>query len=130
VDRILQPENVLYVMERAARRLRERLEGQGDETAGLWERLAEIEREFENLVRLAAKVGDLDAHAKVLGELLAERAALEARLRSSARRRRVELDEAWLRDLVEESVADLRSAYGRRAGRPMIGANGGGQTVA
>jgi hypothetical protein len=62
---------------------------------------------MENLVRLATKgLGDLDAHAKVLRELRAERTALEARLRA---RRAPAL--GGEERLVEESLANLRGAF-------------------
>ena len=55
------------------------------------------------------KLGDLHAHARVLGELRAERAALQGQL-GHARSCELDLDEARVRKLVEESVADLRAA--------------------
>jgi hypothetical protein len=48
-DRVLTPENVLYVVERATQRVREDLEGKGAAGRESQARLAEVERQIENL---------------------------------------------------------------------------------
>jgi len=97
---------VSYVVERALERIRERVQPVSDEPDR--HRLAQIERELENLVRLAAKLGDLDAHTVVLEELRQERDEILRRLRAAPASPLIDFDPDSLRSAVEASVEDLR----------------------
>ena len=76
-------------------------------------RLEAIADELANLVRLAAKVGHLDAHAQVLRELEAEKAELEARLATTPE----PIDLRALRRAIDVMVGDLRAMLGN----PVVG---------
>ncbi len=105
---ILVPENVQYIVEQAVNLVKQQVSepvvGEADHA-----RLEEIESEFENLVRLAAKLGDLKAYEHVITELREEQRAIEQRLRNGATP--IELSPRRLEQLVKERVLDLRSAF-------------------
>jgi hypothetical protein len=109
-DRILVPEHVLYVVERALGLVREGLDREAHRSplsASARARLEEIDEELATLRRVAERTGHAERVADLLAELLAERAALTAQ----APRAPLDLDVETLRPLVEARVRDLRGAF-------------------
>ena len=113
-SQVLIPENVAYVAERALELVRQRV-ARTDPAADR-ARLEEIADELANLVRLAAKVGHLDAHARVLHELEAEKLEIEGRLSLTPE----PLDLASVRREIEVMVRDLRSLLEGGDGRAVL----------
>lgn len=113
-SQVLIPENVAYVAEQALEMVRARTDRR-DPTQDR-ARLEAIAEELVNLMRLAAKVGHLDAHAQVLRELEAEKAELETRLAGTTE----PLDLAEMRREIEVMVGDLRSVLADRGGREVL----------
>ncbi len=101
---VLSTEVLAYTIEQALERLHEGLRPADLEAQR--RRLAQVERELENLVRLAAKLGDLEAHAQVLAEHRAERDELLRRLRAAPPPLAIEPGD--LRAALEEAARDLR----------------------
>ena len=75
---VLTPQAIRYLVERATQIARERL-GERDLEAER-ARLAEVEEELENLVRMVARLGKLGVYEKVLTDFEEERQALKASL--------------------------------------------------
>ena len=120
-EQILVPDLVLYAVEKALDLARVRtVEGASSADR---ERLAEVETQIEHLVRLAAQLGHLDAHGRVLGELERERQELRQRLLRSS----PALDLEALRDPIEKTLNDLGAwltgtpEQGRAALRALLG---------
>ena len=120
-EQILVPDLVLYAVEKALDLARVRT-AEGPSSADR-ERLAEVETQIEHLVRLAAQLGHLDAHGRVLGELERERQELRQRLLRSS----PALDLEALRDPIEKTLNDLGAwltgtpEQGRAALRALLG---------
>jgi site-specific DNA recombinase len=120
-EQILVPDLVLYAVEKALDLAHVRTAE--PRTSGDRGRLAEVETEIEHLVRLAARLGHLDAHERVLGELERERDQLRARLRQST----PEFDLEALRDPIDKTLRDLgawlmgTAEQGRAALRALLG---------
>jgi hypothetical protein len=72
-------------------------------------RLAGVEAELENLVRLAARLGNLGAYERVVEELRQEQRAIEQRLHCGATP--IEVSPHRLQELVAERELDLRRAF-------------------
>jgi hypothetical protein len=104
-DRILVPENIAYAAERALKRFAEGIR-RADPQA-IQKRLDEIEDKVENLVRLAAKTGNIDAAARHYAELEAEREELRAKLAFVP----PAIDWDLLRAMAEERVLEIRWAF-------------------
>lgn len=80
-EQVLKPENVLYTVDRALETLRVEI-GQLRDLGADRTRLAEIDSELEDLIGQVAKLGDLDAYARVIQQLREEKREIELRLRS------------------------------------------------
>ena len=89
-------------------------------------RLAELERQSENLIRLAAEVGHLSVHTKVLAELEREaqqirsRLAVQRPLDRDVARARAEALVAALRELLNGPADEVRHAIGKLLGGERI----------
>ena len=94
-DRILTPENVRRAIDLALAMVRREL-GRDDGEADR-RRLAEIEEEIERAARLAVPVGNIDAVARVISDLEAERKSLAERRRLAP----LQIDDAQLRRRAE-----------------------------
>lgn len=108
-DRILTPENVRRAIDLALAMVRRELgrdDGEADQR-----RLAEIEEEIERVARLAARVGNVDAVARVIADLEAERKVIAERRRLAP----IEIDDAQLRRRAERWASDARATL---AGSP------------
>ncbi|HME70686.1 MAG TPA: hypothetical protein VKM54_12585, partial [Myxococcota bacterium] len=107
---ILVPDLVLYAVEKALDLAHVR--AAEPRTSADRARLAEVETEIEHLVRLAARLGHLDASERVLGELERERDQLRARLRQST----PEFDlEALRTRSTRRSATSGRGLWGQRS---------------
>ncbi|HME71649.1 MAG TPA: zinc ribbon domain-containing protein [Myxococcota bacterium] len=120
-EQILVPDLVLYAVEKALDLAQVR--AAEPRASSDRARLAEVETEIEHLVRLAARLGHLDAHERVLDELERERDQLRARLRQSV----PEFDLEALRDPIDKTLQDLgawlmgTAEQGRAALRALLG---------
>src|SRR5271157_2705438 len=109
-EQILVPDLVLYAVEKALDLAHVR--AAEPRTSADRARLAEVETEIEHLVRLAARLGHLDASERVLGELERERDQLRARLRQST----PEFDlEALRTRSTRRSATSGRGLWGQRS---------------
>ena len=107
-NEVLTPERARFVVEEAVAIVQRELATVDEVNDADGARLAEVNTELRNLIRLAAKLGDLDEHAQLVAELRAERAAIERRLaRSPSEEPAFDPDE--LVALAEEGFADLRA---------------------
>jgi hypothetical protein len=104
-EQILVPENIAYAAERTLRRFAEGI--RRTDPQAVQKRLNEIEDQVENLVRLAAKTGNIDAAAKHYAELEAEREELRAKLAFAP----PPIDWDCLRAMAEERVLEIRGAF-------------------
>jgi hypothetical protein len=104
----LSPSVVAYVIERTLELVRERRDGNGLHAKRA--RAAEVTREIERLVALAARVDGVEELAGRLEALKREREALAAALRAAA----VDVDVAALRPVLERRLADLATALSGR----------------
>jgi hypothetical protein len=80
-DRALTPENIQFTIDRALEIIEDRLADSGPVEADR-KRLVEIEGELENLIGMAAKLGDLAEYARVIERLRAEKREVMLRLQS------------------------------------------------
>jgi hypothetical protein len=118
---ILVPEVVARVAERAVEIAESAVNAQADA-----DRLAELDRQSANLVRLAADVGHSRAQAQLLVELEREADALRARVAQrrpfdrAAARAQAEAAVSDLRGLMNGSVEEMRSALRRLIGDERI----------
>jgi hypothetical protein len=85
------------------------LRSRGDTTADR-KRLAELGVEIENATRLAVKTGHIDAMARMLEDLDAERLEIERCLAGS---QPIVVDRDVLRPVVDRYARDLRAAFDR-----------------
>jgi hypothetical protein len=120
-EQILVPENIAQVAERAVDLAEEAVDTQADA-----ERLAELDRQTANLVRLAPDVGHFRAQAQLLVELEREAEALRARVavrrpfdRATAHAK-AEATVSDLRGLINGSAEEMRSALARLLGDDRI----------
>ncbi len=104
-DRVLTPENVSYAVHRALEIVERRLCTNADR-GSLEARLAEIEREEENIVRLVAKLGHLGANEHVLNELAEERRKLAFSLAQAD----LKVDRAMLEVQIKDRLNHLDDA--------------------
>lgn len=120
-ERVLDPELVLFIVERALERTAEIVAAH--DPAADRRRLAEIEAELANLTRFAAKTGKIDEAAELYGEVNQERCALPAR----SAERPVIFDRDALAARVEARVRELRGGLegaperGRAILRALVG---------
>ena len=102
-ERILVPENVLYVVESALERVRNQLTAYDPERDR--RRLAQLEVQIERAVDLAIETGGLAAAKRKLQALENERVEVESRLATQPR----VPDLASLRPMIEAKVDELRT---------------------
>jgi len=115
--RVFTEEMIAPAVDRAIGKLVERLRGPNAEAAR--KRLRELEHEIENATQLAIRAGNVEAVARALQTLEAERVDCERRIEAS---RPIVLDPSVLRARVARYAADLRSALDRapEAGRSVL----------
>jgi site-specific DNA recombinase len=101
-DRILTPDAIAFVVDRAISLVRERLASGGGDVNRIRARLDQVDGELENLVRKVAQLGDLPAFDSTLDALKTERAHLV---------RRLAVDE----DVPDLSLNEIRAAVERGA---------------
>jgi len=111
-SQILVPENVMYAVGQAFGLVQEQVAGQ-DPGADRG-RLAALEKEQENVARLVARTGELDACARVVEELEEERLEILHRLNASDQ----VVDPEYYRKEIEAAIRDLS---GLLAGAPEEG---------
>jgi hypothetical protein len=104
----LAPSVIAYAIERTLELVRERRDGNG--VAAKRARAAEVTREIERLVALAARVDGLEEIAGRLEALKREREALAAALRAAE----LDVDVESLRPVLERRLADLGTALAGR----------------
>ena len=105
---VLTPETIAPAVERAVLKVMERLRGKTVDADAAHKRLREVESEIENATRLAIKAGHVEAVARALQDLEAERVEIERRIDSA---RPIVVDLETLRARVEHYASDLRSAF-------------------
>ncbi len=124
-EKILTPDAVAHVVERAIALVRMRLAGAHDTTLRDRERVDQIDRELENLVRQVAKLGDVPGFDSMLSQLKSERAGLVRRL--AAPTKVMDLNPGEIRKAAERGVCGLRESFNsapdvaRRALRALLG---------
>lgn len=107
-ERILTPERVAYVLERAVARVRARLVGEGPTGERDRARLVEIDRALEQLVRQVARLGEVEGFDETVTALRSERAAITRRL--AAPTAVPDLSPAEIRDAAERGLYRFRES--------------------
>jgi hypothetical protein len=110
-DPVLTPENIQFTIDRALEIIEDRLADSGPVEADR-KRLVEIEGELENLIGMAAKLGDLAEYARVIERLCAEKR--EVMLRLQSREPPPQVSPRALKARITEWVADLRAVFDRK----------------